>query len=25
MKTFIEFENDSTDFTPLRLIVAGSA
>lgn len=25
MKTLIEFENNSTDFTPLRLIVAGSA
>jgi predicted ATPase len=25
MKTLIEFENNSTDFTRLRLIVAGSA
>jgi hypothetical protein len=25
MKTLIEFENNSTDLTPLRLIVAGSA
>jgi predicted GTPase len=25
MKTLIKYENNSTDFTPLRLIVAGSA